>query len=224
MNINDYPEELKKEEQNQLDILIKNMDRILAYLDQNMREYVREAQDSRNIGNTDAYASIVLARKKMQDTKENRRRVIEARDELYQMRVLLKMDDAYGETVEEFKVGLHSCIEGGRIYVASWKMPVFRHYVLGGRDDDYTGIIAERGDQFETHFTLLAKNKVDLRFTKVVKALNLFPGSLNKETLESLLKDSFFSKVFTKAMLTKCDLDSQNVTDTERIIADDFLR
>jgi DNA helicase IV len=224
MNLNDYPEDLKQEEQKQLDILIKNMNRFISRLDDRMQEYVKEANDARNVGNTDAYASIVLARRKMLDTKENRRQIIEARDELYRMRVLLKIEDSYSESVEEFKVGLHSCIEGGRIYVASWTMPVFRHYVLGGRDDDFDGIIAERGDQYETHFTLLAKEDIKLRFTKVIQALNLFPGSFDKESLERILDTDFFSKAFVTKMIDVYDSASPDVTDTEKIIADEFLR
>lgn len=43
MNINEHAEELKKDEQQVLDILITKMDKVIKNLDQRMQSYVEEA-------------------------------------------------------------------------------------------------------------------------------------------------------------------------------------
>lgn len=50
MNINEHAEELKKEEQKVLDILITKMDKVIRNLDQRMQGYVEEARNTDKIG------------------------------------------------------------------------------------------------------------------------------------------------------------------------------
>lgn len=79
MNINDYPEELKTEEQSVLNSLISKMDQVIDRLDQEAKDYVAEAKNAIISLNPDEYISLLLARKGLKDTEENRRRMLEAR-------------------------------------------------------------------------------------------------------------------------------------------------
>ena len=61
MNINEHAEELKKEEQKVLDILITKMDKVIRNLDQRMQGYVEEARNTDISINPDSYLAKVLA-------------------------------------------------------------------------------------------------------------------------------------------------------------------
>ena len=89
MNINEHAEELKKEEQQVLDILITKMDKVIKNLDQRMQSYVEEARNTDISINPDSYLAKVLAQQGLKDTHENRKNFLQARDELYHTRLLL---------------------------------------------------------------------------------------------------------------------------------------
>lgn len=114
MNFNDNPEELKREEQAVLDNLIGRMDNVLCSLDAKMQEYVAEARDANISINPDLYLSQILAQKGIRDTSENRKKLLQARDELYHTRLLLHYEYEGQEGINEVKVGLHSCSHGGK--------------------------------------------------------------------------------------------------------------
>ena len=88
MNINEHAEELKKEEQQVLDILITKMDKVIKNLDQRMQSYVEEARNTDISINPDSYLAKVLAQQGLKDTHENRKNFLQARDELYHTRLL----------------------------------------------------------------------------------------------------------------------------------------
>ena len=96
MNFNDNPEELKREEQEILNDLISRMDRVLRSLDNRMRNYVAEAKNADISINPDLYLSQILAQQGMKDTAENRKKILQARDELYHTRLLLQYEDSQG--------------------------------------------------------------------------------------------------------------------------------
>ena len=104
MNINEHAEELKKEEQKVLDILITKMDKVIRNLDQRMQGYVEEARNTDISINPDSYLAKVLAQQGLKDTHENRKNFLQARDELYHTRLLLHYKDVNGEGLVEIKV------------------------------------------------------------------------------------------------------------------------
>ena len=120
MDVNEYPEVLEEEEQKVLNDLISKMDRVINSLDQQMRQYVREAHDADISLNPDMHLSHLLAQKGIKDTKENRKKFLQARDELYEHRLLLQYKDKAGKGFNEIKVGLHSCSHDAENFVISW--------------------------------------------------------------------------------------------------------
>lgn len=224
MNINDYPEELKTEEQSVLNSLISKMDQVIDRLDQEAKDYVAEAKNAIISLNPDEYISLLLARKGLKDTEENRRRMLEARSELYKHRLLLRIEDSYGTDIQEYKVGLHSCMDGSRMFVVSWEMPICRHFLLDNASAEFDNIITDRlGNKHHTHFTLLVKNEVKLRFTRVMSAKNLFPGIADDRTLTALKEVDFFSDAFLDKIISYFNPDKYNPDEVARIISDEFL-
>ena len=206
MNINNQPDELKKEEQKILDKLIARMDRNIEKLDNQMQSFVYEAKNANISVNPDAYLTLVLAQQGLKDTKENRAKVIQARDELYHTRLLVNINDS--KEYKEIKVGLHSCMDGADVLVTSWKMPVCRHYLLDNSSEVFNGVVKDKdGAKYKTKYTLLVKNQITLRFTRVIKALNLFPGDFDEKTLEILKKSAFYNDEYLDTLIARFNPD-----------------
>lgn len=130
MNLNDNPKRLQQEEQKVLDILIAKMDKVIQRLDHKMKRYVEEAKNVDVITNPDLYLVQILAEQGKKDTAENRKQVLQSRDELYHTRLLLQYEDSSSKGIEEIKVGLHECNYGSERFIASWTMPICRHYIM----------------------------------------------------------------------------------------------
>lgn len=225
MNFNDNPEKLKREEQEILDALISRMDRVLQSLDNRMRNYVAEAKNADISVNPDLYLSQILAQQGMKDTAENRKKLLQARDELYHTRLLLHYEDSHGSGINEVKVGLHSCMHGTDQFVTAWTMPLCRHYILDNASTEYESIVkGKHGEEYHTQYKLLVKNQVTLRFTRVIKALNMFPGIFDDKTLEMMKGKGFMSDKFLDEMIKRFNPDDYDPDAAAKIISDEFLQ
>lgn len=225
MNLNENTEELKEEEQKVLDVLIAKMDRAIKKLDQRMQNYVKEAKNIDISINPDSYLEKVLAQQGIKDTNENRKKFLQARDELYHTRLLLHYKDINGEGLNEIKVGLHSCSNNAENFVASWKMPLCRHYILNNSSVDYESIVKDKhGVEYHTDYTLLVKNQVKLRFTHVVSALNLVPGIFDDVLMNKIKGTGYFSESFLKKMIQEFNPDKYEPAAVAKIISDEFLQ
>ena len=219
MNINEHAEELKKEEQRILDELIGRMDKVIEKLDYQMQEYVEEARNIDISLNPDAYLSRLLAKQGLNDTKENRKKVLQARDELYGRRILVHYKNIAEEGMEEIKLGLHSYGYKGKRFVMSWYMPLGRQFVF----NDATEFVWH-GDGYDTQYKLLVKNQVKLRFTRVVSALNLIPGVFDDVLMNKIKGTGFFSESFLDNMIDLFNPDEYDPDAAAKIISDEFLQ
>lgn len=225
MNFNDDPEKLKREEQTVLDALISKMDHVLRSLDVKMQEYVAEAKDANISINPDLYLSQLLAQKGIRDTAENRKKLLQARDELYHTRLLLHYEHGNEKGIEELKVGLHSCMHNAEQYVISWTMPLCRHYILDNASVEFESIVKGKfGETYHTNYTLLVKNQVKLRFTRVAKAMNLYPGIFDDKTLEMIKGTGFLSEAYLDEMIRQFNPDEFDPDSAAKIISDEFLQ
>lgn len=119
MNFNDNPEELKKEEQAVLDELIQRMNMVIEKLECKMKNYIYEAKNADISINPDEYLSRVEAQKGIADTKKDRKKLLQARDELYDTRLLLQYENSQESGVDELKIGLHECGCAGESFIIS---------------------------------------------------------------------------------------------------------
>lgn len=225
LNFNDNPDELKREEQEVLDDLISRMDRVLESLDDRMRLYVAEARNADISINPDSYLAKVMAQRGLKDTAENRKKWLKAKDELYHTRLLLNYESIDGTGIIEVKVGLHSCANGNDQFVTEWTLPLCRHYILDNASTDYESIVKDkRGEEYHTQYKLLVKNQVTLRFTRVIKALNMFPGIFDDKTLKMLKGTGFISDKYLDEMIKRFNPDEYDPDAAAKIISDEFLQ
>lgn len=225
MNINSEPDRLKEEEQSILNELIAEMDKVINSLDKKMQTYVDEAKNIDIALNPDSYLSRILNVNGLKDTEENRKKILQARDELYHTRLLLECSDDNGTDVDEIKVGLHSCQHMAQTFVTSWKMPICRHYLLDNSSTEFESIVTNKhGEKFHAHYRLLVKNQVTLRFTRVVKALNLYPGMLDEELLKICKDSKFFDSKYIDELIAEFNPDEYDPDSAAQIIADEFLQ
>ena len=222
MNLNDYPDDLKKEEQRVLDNLISEMDRVVNDLDNKMKTFVAEAKNATISINPDQYLAWLLAQKGIKDTGENRKKFLQARDELYKERLLLRYNYGGKEGTEELKVGLHSCMHGSKMFIISWTMPLCRHYLLDKSSIEYENIVKKNGKEFHTNYTLLVRNQVELRFTHVSKVFNKFPGVFDDQKLKELKGKGFFSDAFLNKMISRFNPDDYDPDSAAKIIFDEL--
>ena len=221
MNLNQNPEELKKEEQVVLDDVISRMDKMLLSLDKRMREYVIEAKNNNISLNPDAYLGYLLARKGIADTRENRKRLLEAREELYHTRLLLHYENEESEGIEEVKIGLHSCFEGINQLVASWTETAYRSFIVNEAATSSRCVV---DGKYQTDYQLLAREKVTLKFTHVDKAVNLYPAIADEEAIRLFKESGFFSPSFIDGLAKIGTVGGQEPETLEKIVADEFLK
>lgn len=219
MNINEHVDELKKEEQRVLDELIDRMDKVIEKLDYQMQEYIEEARNIDISLNPDAYLSRLLVQQGLNDTKENRKKVLQARDELYGRRILVHYKNIEEEGIEEIKLGLHSYGCRGKRFVMSWYMPLGRQFVFNDAID-----FVWNGDGYDTQYKILVKNQVKLRFTRVVSALNLIPGAFDDVLMNKIKGTGFFSESFLDNMIDLFNPDEYDPNVAAKIISDEFLQ
>lgn len=225
MNFNDNPEKLEQEEQAALNKLITQMNQILKSLDQRMKNYVFEARNADISINPDAYLGRLLAQQGKKNTVENRKKLLQSRDELYHTRLLLQYENIEDSGIDEVKVGLHSCTCGDKTLVTAWTMPLCRHYLLDNASTEFETIVkGTYGRKYHTNYKLLVKNRVTLNFTRVVKALNLFPGIFDDKTLELIKGTGFLSDAYLDKMIERFNPDAYDPNAAAKIISDEFLQ
>lgn len=225
MNFNDYSDELKAEEQAVLDDLISRMDLVIDGLDRETQQYIREAKKAIDSQNPDEYVDLLLAKRGIEKTAEKKRGMYQGRDELYDHRLLLQCDTPNGTSYEELKIGLHPCMYMAERYVTDWRMPVCRHYLLDNASVEYENAVPNKlGGVYHTHFKLLVKNKIKVKFSRVKAVTNLFPGIMDDVGLKSLKGKGFYSDAFLDELIARFNPEEYNPEEAAKIISDEFLQ
>lgn len=120
-------EKLVREEQKILNDLIRDMDATLLQLDKKLTYNQLQAQKAKTSCLPDTYGMLVSAEHEKMVARQQMRDLRQGRDELYETRLVLDMKDEQGQEREEIKIGLHTYLNGKRIFIMSWKMPLCRH-------------------------------------------------------------------------------------------------
>ena len=200
MRRNMKKDKLVIEEQLILDELIDQMDDVGEQLDFKLKKYIQEAKRAKEQGVPEAYGTLVVANVKRVEVQKDKRRLKESRDELYEYRIIVKIEDEDGTIEEgEYKVGLHEYSNSSDTFIHSWKMPVFRHYLMDNTSETFDGVVKDKnGQEHYTIFNLLLKRKVDLRYTHVDKVNHFYPISENKDEEEKVIYDEFLQELFER--------------------------
>lgn len=168
-------DELIREEQNILDNLIREMDETLIKLDNKLTYDKLQAKKAKEVCLPDAYGMLVSAEHEKIVVRQQMRELWNGRDELYDTRLILDYSNDTERGREELKVGLHTYMNNGNIFIMSWKMPLCRNYVLDNAAEEYDGIVTGKyGEKYKTHYSLKLKRKIDIFFDKVKKVVHFF--------------------------------------------------
>lgn len=190
-------EDLVKEEQKILNNLIRDMDKTLLQLDKKLTYNQLQAQKARTSCLPDTYGMLVSAEHEKLVARQQIRELRQGRDELYETRLVLDIKDEQGREREDIKIGLHTYLNGKRIFVMSWKMPLCRHYILDNSAEEYDGIvIGKHGEKYKTHYQLQLKRQVNMFFDKVKSVTHIFPTMA--EEGEQIIADEFLQELLNR--------------------------
>ena len=190
-------DELIREEQNILDNLIREMDETLIKLDSKLTYDKLQAKKAKEVCLPDAYGMLVSAEHEKIVVRQQMRELWNGRDELYDTRLILDYSNNTERGREELKVGLHTYMNNGNIFIMSWKMPLCRNYVLDNAAEEYDGIVTGKyGEKYKTHYSLKLKRKIDIFFDKVKKVVHYFP--IADEKTEQIIADEFLQELLNR--------------------------
>ena len=179
--------DLLQYEQKILNRVIDRMDQVLDNLDGKAKEYVKEGKKARAAGAYENYFALLLAEKGLKDTKENRQKLLQARDELYDSRLELILDD--DKDITEVLVGDHSFLNKDEVLVFNRNRPICRPFWGGQVPEKFEFDNYDENGRFIAHVRgkLKLSRNINLHFTKVKDVMHLFP--LTKEEQEELIVD-----------------------------------
>lgn len=190
-------EKLVREEQKILNDLIRDMDATLLQLDKKLTHNQLQAQKAKTSCLPDTYGMLVSAEHEKMVARQQMRDLRQGRDELYETRLVLEMKDEQGQEREEIKIGLHTYLNGKRIFIMSWKMPLCRHYILDNAAEEYDGVvIGKHGEKYETHCQLKMKRQINMFFDKVKSVIHFFPTM--DEEAEQIIADEFLQELLNR--------------------------
>ena len=190
-------EKLVREEQKILNDLIRDMDATLLQLDKKLTHNQLQAQKAKTSCLPDTYGMLVSAEHEKMVARQQMRDLRQGRDELYETRLVLDMKDEQGQEREEIKIGLHTYLNGKRIFIMSWKMPLCRHYILDNAAEEYDGVvIGKHGEKYETHCQLKMKRQINMFFDKVKSVIHFFPTM--DEEAEQIIADEFLQELLNR--------------------------
>ena len=197
----DKEEILIREEQVILDRLIAKMDKRLMELDKSLTEEQLKIKKSNVRVLPDAYGSFVYHQDELWRIKHNEKNLIRSRNELYDTRLELTVEDLDRRSKPEsmeIKVGLHTYSSGNSIFVMSWKRPVCRHFLLDNASQVYIGLVEDKkqGATYKTRFTLNLKRKIDLSFDEVTRVVHMFPILTEEE--KQIIADEFLQELLDR--------------------------
>lgn len=190
-------EDLVREEQLILNDLIRDMDETLLQLDKKLTYNQLQAQKARTACLPDTYGMLVSAEHEKLVARQQIKELRQGRNELYETRLVLDMADEQGSDREDIKIGLHTYLNGKRIFVMSWKMPLCRHYILDNSAEEYDGVVTgKHGEKYKTHYQLQLKRQVNMFFDKVKSVIHFFP-TLDEEG-EQIIADEFLQELLKR--------------------------
>lgn len=189
-------EELVREEQVILNNLIREMDQTLIQLDKKLTYDKLQAQKAREACLPDTYGMLVSSEHDKIAVRQKMRDLYKGKDELYETRLVLDITDEQGQAREEVKIGLHTYLNGTRIFIMSWKMPLCRHYILDNSAEEYDNVVTgKHGQTYKTHYQLCLKRQVKMFFDKIQSVTHFFP-SMDEE--EEIIADEFLQELLKR--------------------------
>ena len=193
----DNQEKMIIQEQEKLDKLIANMDRVLLKIHKDMSEFDLKIKKAKASCLPEAYGDLVSSQNGKMEKLERSKHLRLSRDELYKTRIEVVCSDENGTELEDIKIGLHSFIYGKDVFIMSWKMPLSRHYIMDNAAVDFDNVVwTKDGEKYHTHYELRRKRNVTLDFDRVKEVISYFPA--NDEEDEQIIADEFLKELLKR--------------------------
>lgn len=196
MNSENDEKKLIEEEQAILDRIVSDMDKVSDSLDRSAEKYIKEWKSSKESGLGEIYAVILHAKKGLQNIKSEKKQLYQARDELYDTRAELYIDDDKEKTY--LQLGNHTFCDGGVNYTTNWNRPICRPLWGGEAPEEY------EFDGYDEHANylgpikcrLVLRRNITLRFTNVKSVAHVFP--LSKKKQEDIITDILLQELYER--------------------------
>ena len=188
--------DLVLEEQKILDNLIDKMDAVIDELGAKALEYVQEAKAAREAGIIDNYYAFIMAKNGLKDTEENRKKLMQTRDELYDQRVEVYINDDSKPT--SIQIGDTNFVSGAENFVTSRNRPICRAFWGGQMPENYEFDSIDDNGKFVEHVKcrLSLGRNIDLHFSKVRNVKSVFP--LTTEEQDELIVDTLTQELLER--------------------------
>ena len=167
-------------------------------MDSNLEQYELDRKKETAKSLPEAYGALLQDNNHIEKTKENRKDVVMAKDQLYEYRLKLDVLDEDGQhEKKEIKIGNDTYSDKGNIYIYSWLSPVCRKFVLDNYATEFDGEIEDGyGRKYHSFCKLELSRKIKTSFEKVKKAYHIFPASQVDE--ERVLADAFLDELLSR--------------------------
>lgn len=193
-------EDLIQEEQEVLNSLIRNLDKIMLQLDKRLTADQSKIKKAKEKCLPDTYGMLIEAQNDKLETNEQKKRTKEARDALYEYRIIVEIqdeNDKISKSKEEIKIGLHKYVKNNKVYILNWTDPLCQRFILDNTAEDYDNVVIDKyGKEFHNYYTLKMKRKIDKFFDKVTGVNHLYP--LTKEEAEKIIADEFLQELLKR--------------------------
>ena len=194
-------EEMIREEQRILDSLIREMDAILLEKNRRLTAADLQVKKAKDKCLPDTYGDLVGAQNEKAELRKDIKKIRQSRNELYEYRLELYVKEGQEESVGEYKVGLHSYIYLGKIFVYNWTSPVCRRFILDSSATENDVEVSEKGRLCHTHYTLKMRRDIELFFDKVTNVKHLYP--LTDAETEKIIADEFLQELLSRRSETE---------------------
>ncbi len=205
-------ERIIQEEQDELNKVIKRIDRIVLEKNAGLDQAKLDAQKAKDQCLPDTYGAYLDYQAVSNYTRKSIEFLYSMRDELYGQRLELEgLDEDHTKPFHlNLHVGLHELSEKGDIIICTWLMPVCRNFFLDHTSTHFESEVLHDGGFTHTIYDLLLNRRVKTRFTTVKEVVQYYPVSM-PETSKSA-KDRGKIK------------SSSDVEQKVPVIADEFLQ
>lgn len=127
----------------------------------------------------------------------------------------------------ELKIGLHSYGVGAKRFIFKWTDKACRQLQLNNELTEYDVEVDDKFGKYQTHYTVLFREKIAIRFTRVNDATNIYPVKIDEKIIKGLMDTGALPNGYLMQLAEKVTLVDDKIQSDEtglRVIYDEFLQ
>lgn len=190
-------DKLIREEQNQLDGIIQQMDIALRKLEINRKQNLRKADSAKANSLPDTYGALISANHEVKRAGSMISLLRKGKDELYTHRLVVDCTERGTKDELNVPLGLHTYSYLDHIFIYSWTNPIWRHFVLDHTATEYNSVVKGKyGEEYTAHYRLKLKREVEILFDTIKSVQQFYP--LDTEDSEGFVYDAFLKELLKR--------------------------